>query len=145
MAFYGASLDDDEFFLSWSRLASPSEDFFCFLGEIQQCDGFGRFRCIVKDVEGKEVVVAFYPDSYDSDEFDFKQLKRGHTLAIMNATQHQFLDGTHGVRVEEMGFVHVSSIITHETRVKSTAADKLSDPGLLGDPCQPASTARPWS
>ena len=62
----------------------------------------------MKDLDGKECVVAFYPDSYEDSSFGFKKLKRGHTLAIISAYQHEFLDGTHGVRVEEMDDVSVS-------------------------------------
>ena len=90
------NLEDDESFPPWSELPGLPEDGpHIFLAEIQQCDGFWRFRTIVKDLEGKECVVAFYPDSYEDTGFDFKKLKRGHTLAIINAYQHEFLDGTH--------------------------------------------------
>lgn len=105
-----AELDDDDFFPSWSDLPFSTDTHSCFLAEIQQCDGFLRYRTIVEDRDGKEAVVAFYPDSYD-DGFDFKQLKKGRTLAIMNALQHGFLDGTHGVRVENMDDVCVGLII----------------------------------
>lgn len=105
-----ANLDDDEFFPSWRDLPFPTETQSCFLAEIQQCDGFLRYRTIVKDRDGAEAVVAFYPDSYD-DGFDFKKLKRGHTLAIVNALQHHFMDGTHGVRVEDMDDVCVRSSV----------------------------------
>lgn len=109
-----ANLDNDELFPSWRRLPFVTEKHFCFLAEIQQCDGFGRYRTIVKDREGEVSVVAFYPDSYD-DGFDFEQLKRGRTLAIMNPDQHQFLDGSHGVRVEDMDDVCVRSML-HSNR-----------------------------
>lgn len=109
-----ANLDNNELFPSWGELPFATDKHFCFLAEIQQCDGFLRYRTLVKDREGKEVVVAFYPDSHD-DEFDFKRLKRGHTLAIMNADQHQFLDGSHGVRVEDMDDVCVCSML-HSNR-----------------------------
>lgn len=103
-----ANLDDDELFPSWRDIPFSTETHSCFLAEIQQCDGFLRYRTIVKDRDGAESVVAFYPDSYD-DGFDFKKLKRGHTLAIVNALQHNFLDGTHGIRVEDMDDVCVRS------------------------------------
>lgn len=104
-----ADLNDADFFPSWSDLPFSTDRHFCFLAEIQHCDGFLRYRTIVEDREGEEAVVAFYPDNYN-DGFDFKQLKKGHTLAIMNALQHGFLDGTHGVRVENMDDVCVRLI-----------------------------------
>lgn len=102
------NLDDRKAFPAWRDLPGLPEDGVLFLAEIQQCDGFGRFRTIVKDLEGKECVVAFYPDSYEDTGFDFKKLKKGHTLAIFNAYEHEFLDGTLGVRVEDMDDVSVS-------------------------------------
>lgn len=110
-----ANLNDKDIFPSWYDLpfhpagTTPS----CFLAEIQQCDGFLRYRTVVKDRDDKECIVAFYPDSYD--KFDFKKLKEGHTLAIMNAYQHNFLDGSHGVRVEDMDDVRVSYAETKPT------------------------------
>lgn len=107
---------DDKFFPSWSNLGLTTDTHYCFLAEIQECDGFLRYRTIVRDRGGDEVVVAFYPDSYD-DGFDFKKLKRGHTLAIMNALPHQFLDGTEGVRVEDMDDVCVcSNVASRQSR-----------------------------
>lgn len=104
------NLDDRKAFPAWRDLPGLPQDGVLFLAEIQQCDGFGRFRTIVKDLEGKECVVAFYPDSYSHDDtgFDFKKLKKGHTLAIFNAYEHEFLDQTVGVRVEDMDDVSVS-------------------------------------
>lgn len=101
-----ADLADAGSFPSWSDLPSSNDKHVCFLVEIQQCDGFLLYRTIVKDRKGEEIVVAFYPDNYN-EGFDFKQLKKGHTLAIMNALQHGFLDGTHGVRVDSMDDVCV--------------------------------------
>ncbi|POS79241.1 hypothetical protein DHEL01_v202364 [Diaporthe helianthi] len=105
-------LDDHEYFLTWHQLPDEVEYVYsgghhCFVAEIQHCDGFGRYRAIVKDREGSECVVAFYPDSYEDSGFDFKKLKRGRTLAIIDAAQHGFLDGTMGVRVEDMNIVKV--------------------------------------
>lgn len=105
-----ADLGDAKTFPSWSDLPCSTDEHVCFLAEIQQCDGSLRYRTFVEDLEGEEVVVAFYPDNYN-DGFDFKQLKKGHTLAIMNALQHRFLDGTHGVRVENMDDVCVRIIL----------------------------------
>ncbi|KAG8163309.1 hypothetical protein KVR01_006606 [Diaporthe batatas] len=105
-------LFNHEYFLNWDELPDEAEYMgqameYCFLAEIKQSDGFGRYRCIVEDREGSECVVAFYPDSYEGGGFDFKKLKRGHTLAIHGARQHEFLDQTMGVRVEKMEFVTV--------------------------------------
>lgn len=84
----------------------------CNLSPIVQCDGFGRYRCIVKDDFDMESIVAFYPDDYEG--FDFGTLKPGPTLAIMYAHQHFFADGTSGVRVENMDYVKVGSTSLRE-------------------------------
>lgn len=108
------SLDDPESFPTWRQLPDEVElaleggyGDHVFLAEIQECDGFMRFRTVVKDREGSECIVAFYPDSYEDSGFDFKKLKRGHTLAMIGASQHEFLDGSMGVRVEDMDTVSV--------------------------------------
>lgn len=108
MALY-ADLSDDEFFPSWSDLPLPTGTHLCFLAEIQHSDGFLRHRTIVRDRDGDESVVAFYPEVADHG-FDFRQLKKGHTLAVMYALQHEFLDETYGVRVEDMAHVCVRRI-----------------------------------
>jgi hypothetical protein len=108
-ASWPGDLNTEEIFRRWSQLRDkPSSTYHVFLGEILQSDGWGRFRTIVKDLEGEKCVVAFYPDSYKNCGFNFRTLKKGHTLAIMHASQHHFLDGTHGVRVAHMDNVVVS-------------------------------------
>lgn len=141
-------LDDHKYFLTWDELPDEADYGgealeYCFLAEIQHCDGFGRYRCIVEDREGSECVVAFYPSSSttffpDSNEdgFDFKKLKRGHTLAIIGALQHEFLDETMGVRVEDMKSVSVSTVDQVEDYLTDGEADLRE-----GHPCQPAGTA----
>lgn len=139
MATY-ADLGNDELFPSWNDLPFATDKHYCFLAEIQQCDGFLRYRTIVEDHEGEKVVVAFYPDSYD-DGFDFKQLKRGRTLAIMNAYQHEFLDGSHGVRAENMDDVCVRPMLHADVRANLGEAQELTDSGP-GVPHRLGGTAR---
>ncbi|KUI70974.1 putative transporter MCH4 [Cytospora mali] len=91
----------------FSRFDLPRGRHWCFLAEIQYCNGlrFLRYRTVVKDNNDSVMFVSFYLDSYEG--FDWKSLKEGHTLAIMYAKEHSFLDMTHGVRVENMNDVHV--------------------------------------
>lgn len=142
------SLSDEDYFPSWNNLPVFTLMHICFLAEIQQCDGFIRYRTLVKDSDGQVRVVAFYPDSYEG--FDFGQLKRGHTLAIMNARQHQFADGTYGVRVENMDDVCVglkslkrTKMNRNETKERTRSrsdAGKLTD-GESGLSCRSPRTA----
>lgn len=92
-------------------IATPKRHW-CLLGEIQHFDNFLRYRTIVNDDNGKVMIVAFYLDDYNG--FDFDKLKKGHTMAIMYAHQHGFVDGTHGVRVEILEEVQVSRLYIPE-------------------------------
>ncbi|KAG6356016.1 hypothetical protein INS49_015401 [Diaporthe citri] len=136
-------LRDDKLFPSWRNLPIATDTHSCFLAEIQECDGFLRYRTIVRDHEGAESVVAFYPDSYD-DGFDFKQLRSGRTLAIMNALPHHFLDGTHGVRVEDMDDVCVFPIGLQALRELSHDVVKYAvDSESKQWKCQGCETSKP--
>ncbi|KAK7740970.1 hypothetical protein SLS53_005033 [Cytospora paraplurivora] len=103
-----ASLTSEMHFPTWQYLPGyrPSTDrHYCFLAEVKECDGFFRYRTLATDGIDQDIVVAFYPSSYEG--FDWKKLRKGHTLAIMDATQHHFLDSSHGVRVENLDHVYV--------------------------------------
>ena len=82
----------------------------CFLGEITYDEysqiPFWRNRVHVRDRRGKDdIPVLFYPDS--GFFFDFKTLKKGHTICVMLAEQHYFLDTTIGLRIENLDLVKV--------------------------------------
>ncbi|KAL2003085.1 hypothetical protein VTN02DRAFT_5029 [Thermoascus thermophilus] len=72
----------------------------CLLAEITDVEFFVRLRLIVRDMAGREVPVAFYTDGKGR-EIPQSQLQRGHTVAILYAEQHGFLDFTIGIRLEE--------------------------------------------
>lgn len=74
----------------------------CSLAEITDVESFIRLRLIVRDKAGREVPVAFYTDG-SGGEIPQSQLRRGHTVAILYAHQHGFLDLTTGIRLEESG------------------------------------------
>ncbi|KUI59779.1 hypothetical protein VP1G_06996 [Cytospora mali] len=114
MHFY-ANLSNNLNFPTWDllpwdfidRFDLPRGRHWCFLAEILYCNGlrFLRYRTVVKDNNDSVMFVSFYPDSYEG--FDWNTLKEGHTLAIIYAKEHSFLDMTHDVRVENMDDVHV--------------------------------------
>jgi hypothetical protein len=79
----------------------------CLLAEIVDVGYFIRLRLIVKDKSGHEFPVAFYTDD-KMGGFDVALLKKGHTIMILYAHQHYFLDFTIGIRVEEFGSTKVS-------------------------------------
>lgn len=81
----------------------------CFLGEITDDESsqipFLRNRVLVRDRMGREnIPIFFYPER---GIFDFKTLKKGHTICVMLAERHYFLDGSIGLRIESLDTVKV--------------------------------------
>ena len=84
-----------------------------------------RNRVLVCDRTGQDnIVIAFYPES---GSFDFKTLKKGHTLCIMLPLQHYFLDGTRGFRIECLNSVKVVPCSLHDLLALSTVYSKCKD------------------
>ncbi|KAF9880570.1 hypothetical protein CkaCkLH20_01612 [Colletotrichum karsti] len=79
-----------------------SEDRWCLFAEIVDVSLLLRVRLVARDREGATVVIAFYPDNADRASLDTRQFKVGHTIALVYPMQHYFLDGTQGVRVEDL-------------------------------------------
>ena len=75
----------------------------CFLGEITNDEtsqiAFLRNRVVVKDRRDRSVSIFFYPEC---GSFDYRTLKKGHTICVMVAERHYFLDLTVGLRIEDL-------------------------------------------
>ncbi len=71
----------------------------CFLGEIVDVVTFGRLVIHVRDVTGRELQVAMYDDNRGQ-KFMSTSI-RGHTVAILYAKRHDFLDGGSCFKVDE--------------------------------------------
>ena len=100
----------------------------CFLGEITEIVVLTRLCLMVKDRTGKVITVSFYLDSQESGEL-FKSftpgmsnfpvhpnipkslIKKGNTIAILYAQQHEFADGSIGFRIENGAHVQVGPIL----------------------------------
>lgn len=83
-----------------------------FLGEITDetnaLSEWARHRIYVRDIDGQQRInIDFYPNSNRVNTFDYSLFKRGHTVCINFGSQHYFLDGKHGIRVENYKKVHV--------------------------------------
>ncbi len=81
----------------------------CFLAEITNDETsqipFLRNRVFVRDHSGRDnIPISFYPER---GLFDFKTLRKGHTICALLAEQHYFLDMTIGLRVEGLDTVKV--------------------------------------
>ncbi|KAJ7692100.1 hypothetical protein B0H17DRAFT_934347, partial [Mycena rosella] len=63
----------------------------CFFGEIVDNESIIRVVLGVKDTS-----------------FDIKSVRTGYNIAVLFAEMHNFIDGTHGLRLEHPKFVKVS-------------------------------------
>ncbi len=81
----------------------------CLLAEVVQVESFIRLRLNVRDWKGEEFFVAFYPEE-STEQPPAGQFKIGHTVAILYPHQHQFLDGSLGIRQELSKSIQVSGI-----------------------------------
>lgn len=71
----------------------------CFLGEIIDVEAFLRLRLIVQDKAKHRIPIAFHTDERGQ-ELDRALLQKGHTVAILYAEHHGFMDMTEGIRHE---------------------------------------------
>ena len=81
----------------------------CFVAEIVNDElsqiPFLRNRVNVRDRNGQDNInISFYPES---GTFNFRTLKRGHTICVIQAQQHYFLDMSIGLRIECLDSVKV--------------------------------------
>ncbi|KAF6804295.1 hypothetical protein CMUS01_14881 [Colletotrichum musicola] len=98
---------DTEHGLIGSPFYEEDEDRWCLLAEIIDVSLPVRVRLVVRDRDGQNFVVAFYPDNRDAGNLDVGKLRVGHTNALAYPRQRMFLDGTQGVRVEDLSSYRV--------------------------------------
>ena len=65
---------------------------------------FLRNRVEVRDRAGGACPIYFYPEG---GYFDFKTLKTGRTILVTNGQKHNFMDGSIGLRIEQLDAVSV--------------------------------------
>jgi len=106
-----ADMNDRDCFPDFGRkLASEfPQAHWCQLAEIVEVEPFQSIRFVlgVKDRTGKRFRVAFYPEHGFPATFDLSQFKKGSTIAVFYGLQHYFLDGSLGIRVEDLSAVRV--------------------------------------
>lgn len=71
----------------------------CFVGEITHDVSLWRRSFLIKDRAGYKIPLHFYPET---GSFDYHSLKVGRTVVIMLAQIHLFLDGSIGIRLENL-------------------------------------------
>ncbi|KAF6784013.1 hypothetical protein CSOJ01_15823, partial [Colletotrichum sojae] len=98
---------DPQHGLIGSPFYEEDEDRWCLLAEIVDVSLPIRVRLVVRDRDGEKFVVAFYPDNRDAEGPDVGKRRVGHTIALAYPRQRMFLDGTQGVRVEDLSSYRV--------------------------------------
>ncbi|VUC28435.1 unnamed protein product [Clonostachys rosea] len=91
-------IDGDYYGTQDGRCYYP-EKHWCFFGEITDSMNFLRLQIELRDRFGDSIPVYFYTDARGS-EINPLQIKRGHTVAILYAEKHFFMDGQIGIRHE---------------------------------------------
>ncbi|ORY68941.1 uncharacterized protein BCR38DRAFT_424825 [Pseudomassariella vexata] len=71
------------------------------LGDIIEANTFLRPRLVARDRRGHMFVVALYLDEPEDMTRLVPHFKVGNTVALMHPLAHSFLDGSHGVRIED--------------------------------------------
>ena len=111
-SFQDLGIDNDLHLQYWYKSSSgvyTQACTWCFLGEVTNDEvsqiPFLRNRVLVRDRRGQEnIPISFYPED---GVFDFKTLKKGHTICVMLAEKHHFMDLTIGLRIENLDTVKV--------------------------------------
>ena len=90
-------------------LVQPACSWF-FIGEIVRDEAsqvsFLRHTIEVQDRAGRDhIMIAFYPES---GHFDYRALKKGSTILVADAQRHDFMDGSSGLRIEDLNTVSVA-------------------------------------
>ena len=111
-AFQDLGVDNDLDLRYWKQSSFGSYKYtytWCFVAEIEDDElsqiPFLRNRVHVRDRNGQgDINISFYPES---GMFNYRALKRGHTICVMQAEQHYFLDRSIGLRIEHLDTVKV--------------------------------------
>ncbi|KAI8866968.1 hypothetical protein GQ42DRAFT_165141 [Ramicandelaber brevisporus] len=116
--------DVDEDFYDISYGIGQLRKHWCYMGEIVEVIPYVRVILKVRDVKGTVVMVAFYQDN--TEYLDKSGLKLGSTIFIRYAHQHYFMDGSEGLRIEDLSSVLVlpyslkTILDAHRTIVKGS-------------------------
>ncbi|KAG6336240.1 hypothetical protein ID866_2859 [Astraeus odoratus] len=118
-----------------SETYSPSskpQRHWCFLGQIVSSSVLVRLMLEVEDREGNRVLVAFHTDDRGAMIRDL--CKRGHTIAVLYATQHTFAFSPPGLRLEEDVHIKIFPYPLHQMlEVSGELCDKAK--GKRCDTC----------
>lgn len=113
-----------------SSLVVPSHHW-CLLAEIVDTEFIIRLRLNVRDRDGQVFRVMFYLEDDDQDTrapANAADFRPGHTVAIMYAQRHHFLDFSTGIRQETMRTIKVR---TQQISTSAPAEENYTNPQPL--------------
>ncbi|KAG6095258.1 hypothetical protein E4U30_002610 [Claviceps sp. LM220 group G6] len=84
----------------------------CFLGEIVETLVPHPLDLKIRDIHGKLVELHFYTKGGGT-ELESSQYQRGHTIAVLNASQYMFKFGPRGIRQTDLETIKVNTIAEH--------------------------------
>ncbi|KAF4994810.1 hypothetical protein FGRMN_5544 [Fusarium graminum] len=91
---------DEHFFQSGNGVNNQPRRYWCFLAEIVDFLTLARLQMEVKDVAGNTIPLFFYTNKRGS-EIQQSQIRKGYTIAVLNAEQHAFAFSPPGIRLED--------------------------------------------
>lgn len=95
-----------DYYVQQSSSTAGHRKHWAFLSEIVQIERLTRLVLNVRDRAGSIVRVAFYTERRGN-EIEERLLKPGYTVLNLYGLQHQFLDGTVGIREEDLDSVKI--------------------------------------
>ncbi|KAG6095256.1 hypothetical protein E4U30_002608 [Claviceps sp. LM220 group G6] len=81
----------------------------CFLGEIVKILAPHPLDLTIRDIHGRTVELHFY-DEWEGATLEPRQYQRGHTVAILNASQYVFKFGPRGIRQTDLETIKIFPI-----------------------------------
>ncbi|KAG5991685.1 hypothetical protein E4U52_003420 [Claviceps spartinae] len=84
----------------------------CFLGEIVGTQVPQPLDLKIRDIHGKIVELYFYTEGKGT-ELEPNQYQRGHTIAVLNASQYVFRFGPRGIRHTDPEMMKVNTVAEH--------------------------------
>lgn len=103
----------------------------CFLGEITNSSILHHLRLELKDVDNRKVKLHFYTESLGS-EWTPSQIKKGYTVAVLNAKRHVFRFDDPGICHESLDMLRVRfhQFLNYNLSFSLTHCSDLSPPPL---------------
>ncbi|KAE9994730.1 hypothetical protein Vi05172_g8266 [Venturia inaequalis] len=87
-------------------VANRPNHHYCFLGEITDSSTFHHLELQLKDIDNRKIPLHFYTEGLGG-EWTPLQIKKGYTVAVLNAQRHVFIFGDPGIRHEDADMLRI--------------------------------------